>query len=52
MDQKFTELQYTRPDMDSFRGELEKAIDRLEKAETYAVARAVYFDLQEYHRYP
>ncbi len=47
MDQKFTELQYTRPDMDSFRGELEKAIDRLEKAETYAVARAAYFDLQD-----
>ena len=47
MMQKFSELQYTRPDMEAFRETFEQAIRELEQAKDYAQARKVYFDLQE-----
>ena len=47
MMQKFSELQYTRPDMEAFRETFEQAIRELGQAKDYAQARKVYFDLQE-----
>ena len=47
MNQKFSELEYVRPDIAAFGKAIQEATARLEAAENYEQARSVYFELQE-----
>ena len=47
MNQKFSELEYVRPDIADFGKAIQEATARLEAAENYEQARSVYFELQE-----
>ena len=44
---KFSEMPYTRPDMEAMKAELEAAAGRMRNAGSYEEARAVFFDVQE-----
>ena len=48
---KFSEMQYTRPDLDATGAELTALAEKLEKAENYGEAKAIFLEKEELLRH-